>query len=369
MKQLSHVFLTILFAGMCFTFCEKEITKPKLIAYDIEIAKWFNNHSAAITLTYDTGSPQIDRERRVTDFVYEHGLRMDFELVSENFQNRPEMREYFLNTLVPLGFGCFGHGHTHVNHDALSYEDAYFSFKSCYDIMLSYGIKPVSFAYPKGFGYEEETQQALKDAGFLCGRLHSRYDTANPFILPDGETDFRNWYEMPSLVMRAFEFDHCDSCVNNTDELIEILDEAINRHAWIVLTYHSIGYEEGYGYYYWDEFVKNVQAIVERDFFNDSIDDIMLYIKERQNIQIESNVLVNRNDLIEKINITLTDGLPNDYYNQPLTVIFDVPKNWNGQSVGVFKNDSLLQELTLDSPTGKLSLLPNEEAYCLSLIQ
>jgi len=112
------------------------------------------------------------------------------------------------------GFGYFGHGHTHVNHDALSYDEAFQSFKTCFDIMQNYGLKPVAYAYPEGKGFKSTTQKALKNAGFICGRFHSPLDIYNHYIIPDGVQDALNWFALPSLVMRAFKYDQCDKCVN-----------------------------------------------------------------------------------------------------------------------------------------------------------
>jgi len=73
---------------------------------------------------------------------------------------------YFVDSLIPLGTSYFGHGHHHVNHDSMSYDAALADFKECYEVMKSFGMIPVSYAYPGGFGYHIATQNALHDAGF-----------------------------------------------------------------------------------------------------------------------------------------------------------------------------------------------------------
>ena len=79
-----------------------------------------------------------------------------------------------MSELVPQGFSYFGHGHNHIDHDELSYEEALESFQANYDTMKDWGMKPVAYGYPRSAGHEEETQLALENAGFLSGRLLTR---------------------------------------------------------------------------------------------------------------------------------------------------------------------------------------------------
>ena len=360
------LFIIIIMVTLAFNCDNKEnITAPYESKFEVSVAKWYENHTAAITLNYDTGSPYIDREKKVTDKVVEYGLRMDFEIVAKNYEDRPYMRDYFEDYLIPLGFGYFGHGYEHVNHDELTYDSAYTSIKLTWDIMMKYGLKPVSFAYPGGFGFEEETHRALKNVGFLNGRFHSRFDTVNPYILPDGEEDAMNWYELPSLVMEAYDFRDCAECVNDNTDLVPILDGAIEKHAWIILTYHNIGYPDGWGYYDWDEFVADLEAITQRDFWNATMDNITLYIKERQQVAPIARAKFNCENEIEEIQITLSDGLDNSYYDQELTVLFDVPKNWINKNIELSQGYSNPKTLKFDNQNGMISLKPNEKTYFL----
>ena len=108
-------------------------------------------------------------------------MALDYEIITGNHRGDPEYDgpgdrnlAYILHDLVPKGFGYFGHGHDHVDHDALSYADAADSFRRCFDTMQDWGLKPVAYAYPKNAGAKRRTQKALERSGFLCGRLQAR---------------------------------------------------------------------------------------------------------------------------------------------------------------------------------------------------
>ena len=139
-----------------------------------------------------------------------------------------------------------------------------------------------------------------------------------------------------SLEMQSIEFEGCDNCINDNDELTPILDEALARTAWVILTYHSIG-QRHWGWYDWDEFRKDVQSIAARDFWTASMNDITLYVRERENAVITVEP-VEGSAGTESIEITLSDGLDNVRFNQPLTILFDQPTDWVGRPFTVSQN-------------------------------
>ena len=172
-----------------------------------------------------------------------------------------------------------------------------------------------------------------------------------------------NWFGLMSLEMQSIEFEGCDNCINDNDELTPILDEALARTAWVILTYHSIG-QRHWGWYDWDEFRKDVQSIAARDFWTASMNDITLYVRERENAVITVE-LVEGSGGTESIEITLSDGLDNVRFDQPLTILFDQPTDWVGRPFTVSQNGEVLDELVFDTEAAALSLKPNERPYVL----
>ena len=145
------------------------------------ISKWFDGHTAAVSITYDS-KPDPSEYPGVAGHVAENGMVIDYEIITgSTHRGNPvysgpgdEDLAYVLHDLVPKGFGYFGHGHDHVDHDALSYAAAADSFRRCFDTMRDWGLKPVAYAYPRNAGAKKRTQRALEHSGFLCGRLQAR---------------------------------------------------------------------------------------------------------------------------------------------------------------------------------------------------
>jgi hypothetical protein len=272
-----------------------------------------------------------------------------------------------VNNLAPNNFGYFGHGHKHINHDDLSYDESYIDFKKCYEKMLEMGLKPVSYAYPGGWGYHLRTRTALADAGFLCGRKYDQLDHKNPFIVPDTVSEPKDWYALPTIVMQSYKYDACYICINNTSELIPFLDECLEKTAWLILTYHGIGLEAGYGFYEMEDFKSDMMAVKARDFWNTSMNQAVLYLKEKGESELSVKWRKNKFYDVEKIIISLNDGLPDDYYDQQLTVSFDIPVEWIGRELILVKNGNPAGYFSFNSNEAKISIIPSETEFGLIL--
>ena len=178
----------------------------------VAVAKWFDNHAAAISITYDDWP---DPAWPVDDLASHLGLALDYELVTQRHVRREELPalgvEHDLTDLIPdvvpgvvfdyvpdhpsaalpAGGSYFGHGHWHVDHDVLTYDQAYESFRLCFEIMERLGLAPVAYGYPRGGGSKADVKRALADAGFLAGRLSGG---SSPYIVPGAEKTPENWY-------------------------------------------------------------------------------------------------------------------------------------------------------------------------------
>ena len=372
----------------------KEEFTPPAAPLNASVAKWLDNHAAAISITNDDW-PTPGREPDIDRYVMEQGLVMGYEMVTGNtfygdriFSGPDDERiVYLMSELVPKGFSYFGHGHNHIDHDELSYEEALESFQANYDTMKDWGMKPVAYAYPRSAGHEEETQRALEASGFLSGRLQTTHPVASYnlpariaryfrdlargsarpvglYNLPGSQLAPDNWFGLRALEMQSIEFQGCEGCINDNDELVPILDEALAQTAWVILTYHAIGKPEWWGWYHWDEFRKDVQSIAARDFWTAPMNDITLYVRERENAVITVEV-VEGSTGTESIEMTLSDGLDNGRFNQPLTILFDQPTDWVGRPFTVSQDGELRDELVFDTQAAMLSLKPNERPYVL----
>lgn len=326
---------------------------------DPVIAKWYNNCPAAISLTYDDGRPKSKANQAVNQLVLENGLTMDYELVTKDYTLKLKLRNYLLETMIPSGLGYFGHGHKHVNHDQLTYEEALKSFKECYAAMRELGLKPVAYAYPGGAGKEAKTQKALAEAGFLSGRLHFSGKMNAPYIVPGSQTEPDNWFGLPTLVMQDYTFKHCKRCVSNNEQLIPYLDETIRQKAWIILTYHAVGNKKNYGFFNFDEFKKNILTVKERNFWNASMNAVTLYIRERLHAEVKI-IAVSKGRKVEEMRITVSDHLPNDIYDQPLTIMFHIPTEWINEPIALMEKGQTMKTYVYPSIDAMISLQPDE---------
>lgn len=354
MKLLIFLFTVyFFFVSICFA-AKSPAYSPSPI-----IAKWYDNHTGAISLTYDDGAPYSELNRTANKFVLENGLSLDYEIVTYDYLRNPDIKKYLLHRVIPSGLGYFGHGHQHQNHDQLSYEEALKSFKRCYEALKELGLKPVAYAYPNGAGHKPETQKALADSGFLAGRLHYSEKMTAPYLLADKEKEPANWFALPTLVMQDFSFSKCKRCVGNDEQLIPYLDETLKKTAWIILTYHAIGDENGYGFFKYSEFQKNVASIKARDFWCASMNTITLYIRERLNATVRMTPLF-QGKKCREISIIVSDSLPNDIYSQPLTIVFTIPPDWIGKTISLIENGKEPRSFLFQSREAKVSIAPDE---------
>ena len=323
------------------------------------IAKWYNNHTAAITLTYDDGDPASKSNRIVNNLIIENQLTIDYEIITYDYSRNPALLDYLLKKIVPPRFGYFGHGHKHDNHDKFTYQQALNSFQKCYQKMKEWGLHPVAYSYPRGAGNAPTTQKALADSGFLSGRLHYSKFMTQPYLVSDQEKEPPNWFALPTLVMQDHSFSNCEKCVGTNQQLIPYLDQTLNKTAWIILTYHAIGDEKGYGFIKLDQFKKNLESIKERDFWVASLNTVTLYVRERAHAQVNFNPVFH-GEKLEQIDLTLSDQLPNDIYNQPLTLVLTLPTQYIGRELLIRENGTVIYSSKIQTATPMISILPDE---------
>lgn len=360
--RLRHILNPVLLVFVIGAFNVKCESGGRKILPAAKIARWYNNCAAAVSITYDHGNPASKLNKKINKFVIDNGVTMDYEIVTHSYLRTPYGKKNLWKEVITPGLGYFGHGHKHIDHNRLSYEEALASFKKCYQTIKDFGLKPTAYAYPHGGGNKLETRKALAAAGFLCGRLHSVKYKAGPYIVPGSQLEPGDWFALPALVMQDYADDgagQCKECVKNNEELIPYLDETIRRGAWIILTYHAIGQENQYGFFKLEEFKKNIYSIKERNFWNASMNAVTLYIRERLHAEVRL-VPVLKHKKIKEILVTVADGLPNDIYDQPLTILLDLPDSWINKPLALMEKEKIINTFVIDSSNGMISIKPDE---------
>lgn len=293
----------------------------------IKIAKWYNNYPAAIVVTFDS-NPLPEIEQHLQDYAARYNVPINYEMVTSEYLNSPEHLSYILNNKFISFHGIYGHGHYHFLHDQLSYEESLKSFSQCYRTMDSLGLPPVAYAYPGGYGYKLSTRKALKESGFLCGRRYEQLDHEDAFICADNISEPEDWYSLPSLVMQAYDYDACEACINNTQELIPFLDRTLQKTALLILTYHSVGNKSGYGFYYAEDFYSDIKEVSNRNFWKARFSDVVLYIYERNTTKYKASVKYNSDNQPVVIEIDQIQNLKDKKFNMDLTLKFTIPSEY-----------------------------------------
>lgn len=333
----------------------------------VRLAKWKDGHRAAISVTYDNSNLVSDAQHAVQDAILALGVRVDFELVTGSISDAKLER---MRWLEAHGLGFFGHGDRHVDHDRLSPEEARRSARACFETMQSLGLKPVAFAYPTGHASRQSTRDAVREAGFLSGRTFHAGSRRDPYIVPGDTPAPGDWYALPTLVIMGRGSDPNDIAINDTEELRPYLDEALVRGAWIITTYHGVNQPGGYGFYPLDSFVADLRAVAARDLWAGSLNDVTLYVREREHAHLEHAWRRGRG--LPELRLTLDDGLPDDRFDQPLTVLVRAPRAWRGQPVELRDPDG--HAVFRAKPSGgraplRLDVLPDGRTYTAVVVR
>jgi len=330
---------------------------------DILVAKWYNNHSAAITLTYDASIGNVSRTMLAVDAVIERGMIMDLEMVTAKY-NEPEMAHYLdfiREEMIPNGIGFFGHGHEHINHDELTYNEAFNSFSLCYELMQNWGIPPITYAYPHARGYKGTTQLAVKHAGFIAARGYTLSE--NEFLIcPNAETRPINWFYLPCVGM-AKDY---EPWVQNNEELTPHLQKCIDSTAWIMLMYHGVGMPEVSGYYDLNEFETDLETIKWMNFWCDHMDNIALYIYEKNSFYYMSSY---QGEIGSKIHykITFGDAFSDEIYRQPLTLNFSLNPDYIFSTLEINLASEKGEKHTIEGNIVTINIIPDEKEYDIYL--
>ncbi len=298
--------------------------------------------------------------------VLERGLVLDYEVVTATYELWPTSQADLRDNQLPLGIHFFGHGHKHSAHDEFSFVDCLESFVKCFELMQEWGLNPKAYAYPQGSGRKYSTQLACKIAGFICSRGFDP-PSEDMYICPDDVMEPKNWFLLP-CIRAAFSVHEMPDYITNHSEMAEAIEKALPKTAWIILTYHSIGFTDGWGYYPFEDFENDLDTIVENDFWCSNMDVVACYIKERSRFEFEMEKL-NLADDKNEYNVVFRDGLDNSIYDTPLTVDFTFADSLTIQEIKFEPALNDLNEYKVINNKLRLNVIPDDKKYKMTIIQ
>ncbi len=353
------LFFTIFIFSCSENSCPSECSQTDNIK--VSVKKWFHGKESAVSITYDGGWNY--KLPFSTNEVLDRGLKMDFEIVTSTYDT-PYGREtevaYMRDSLYDSGIHFFGHGHKHYAHDTLSYDSAYASFLKCNNLMLDWGLQPKAYAYPHSSGWLARTQKANRLAGFLMARGYTPIEEEF-YICPDNISKPENWYYLPSVVMSSVL--NVPHYIHNHAELEPILDKTKEKGAWVILMYHSINYPDGWGYYPLEEWRKDLDQMVELDFWSGNMDNIGLYIMERNSFESTYEKLWETEKSTAFEMRFMDHYLDNKVYNQPLSLEISLNMDKQFKYALVEPAISGTDTLWIENNILNLDVVPDEVRY------
>ncbi len=326
-------------------------------------AKWYNNHGAAVSLNFDIrwrGEGRDEANDTMVGLALEKGFKADIELVTANYTEWPGLVDEMHSVMEPRGVRFFGHGHNHDNHDSYDFDYCLDSFVTCYNYMKDWDFIPRTYAYPHWAGRNATTQAANELAGFIAARGRED-DLDNVYICPGAKKAPDNWYYMPSAAAGDMV-----PYIMNHDVMGGVIEGAVERNAYLIITYHSIGYPQGWGYYPLEDYKQDLDTIAAHDFWAGNMDDVVCYIMERNAFKMEASIF-STSENMRSYTVSFKDGLDNTVFAQPLTLELACAESSGIDSLSFEPPINGKSVYVPESGTVSFNVLPDERKYRLTL--
>jgi len=328
--------------------------------FRLSVDKWSGGHTAAVTITYDAAWGTHADHHLATDAAIERHLPIDLEMVTWVF-TQPRwnhLLETYRTELLPRGVRFFGHGHTHALHDTLDYDGAYESFHTCFELMDTWGFAPRAYAYPGSSGLLPSTQQANRDAGFICAR-GSTLDPDTWHLLSGATPQEPNWYFLPAVPLGNGSYRH----LQQHEDLAPVLDQALDLESWVILMYHAVGIPELWGFYDYEEYLADLDQIAAGDYWVAHLGQAAAYARERAGLTVS---LTAATDRARTYHLSFRDGLDDGAFAEPLTATLQL-SSLSARRVRVDPPVGTGQFVPVVDGAARLALVPAETPALLVL--
>ncbi len=281
-----------------------------------EICMWAGNKQASISLTFDDAL--LGPTQTYVSLLNARSMQGTFFVPTDWIDNPDAEIKDYANVDVDHGtwddwraFAAHGHEiashtHTHPHLAELESEDEIRRELNLPKQILDRELAPLrclTIGFP--YGSSGERVQRIAADYYIAGRAPQGINTARP---PD-------FFAIKRLGPRS-----------NTplSTMTGWMDEAIAQRGWLMVTFHGI---DGVA---WEplprerfvQFLDSVQNRREKLWVAPFV-SVVKYIRERESAKVE-DISVDA----EKITFQLTDDLPDDIYNESLTLTTCVPQEW-----------------------------------------
>ena len=323
--------------------------------FDVEIATWYKNKPAAVSLSFDDAS--FTQYEYAYPILEKYKIKATFSLVGDWTHEKPEssaepgsfeIKKMGWNEIIRLhnsGHEIAAHGYSHVRYNKnLPEEDLILQMQEINNLIKIKIKAPVyTLHYPFSFT-TDKIIDASEKAGFLFCRTGR--DTINPSSPED----------MNLLFSKAI-------LNNNTPDSVEFIQWLKDTEGkWLILMYHHLFTEDSkenkilefhnvkntYSLYP-ATFEQQLRLIINSDYWIAPISSVGKYIVERDNINLKVR------KICKTIKIKTESTLDTLVYNQPVSLV--VKTKWEKVVVTGSLSDG---EYYLSDNTLLIDVLPNK---------
>ena len=255
-------------------YADKNQTKIKYGSYSVkvpEIADYYNNYSAALSMTFDDGA-SIGAANLAHEIMSQYGFKGTLFVNINNIQgNVSQWQELVSKGTLDIG----SHGWDHLSPSGITSEQMEHEIKDSYDYLWQYfpDAIPVTYATPLA-QITNAYKEYLIETGFIANRL----ETGGTMISCDTENpDFYTVY--------AKRID-----ISNDEKIVRInVDSALKAGKWFVELYHNVRTQDSTDIPE-EDFRNHCQWLYDNfngDVWFASYDDVAKYLVQKQTAKIE----------------------------------------------------------------------------------
>jgi hypothetical protein len=289
------------------------------IAPPYEVGTWPGFCTAAVSYTFDDGSP--NQFAKAIPMFNEFGYQLTlFTVTGTSFSWPPDWTA--LQNAASQGHEIASHTVTHTSLGGMNDSLQTMELKdSQYDIDAHItGQRCITLAYPFCVAGKKS----------LCAQYYIAARICSGSIVPPSPGDFMN---ISSIICGEL------GSVKTTKNFINIASTAVNSKGWCVFLIHGIDSDGGWSSLPSDTLRKSLEYLnANRDkFWVSTFGNVACYIKERNAVSVTESSFQD-----SSITVQVTDTLDNAIYNHPVTLRRPLLQGWpsavvsqNGRSVDV----------------------------------
>ena len=138
----------------------------------------------------------------------------------------------------------------------------------------------------------------------------------------------------------------------------------MEQRSWVILMYHAIGIPEGWSYYPLAEYHRDLAQIAGGDYWSANLDQAAAYLRERLALQVAVESVPHRSGAYR---LTFDDALPDDLYDQPLTVDLELAAGSSVRTILVDPPIGGVASFEVQEGVARLDLPPTSTPRILTL--